>query len=79
MTSIYRAIGLLEKIVSGEDKILTCAEDIVDLVDWVLAHTMTAETYPWASNVLDWLYEEARKYEASIDNGSAADDGYAQR
>lgn len=72
-SSIYEAIDLLEVVTSGgeEDEILTTAGNILCLVGW--AHIQTIEA-PGCVEFLPWLYTEARKYEASIDDGSAAED-----
>ena len=76
MTSIYEALDLLEVANSAshyENEILTTAGAIADLVTWAYVWGHEGEGVCHTIGFLDWLRKEARKYEASVDDGSAAE------
>ena len=73
--SVYKVLDLLEAVNSAshyENEILTTAGILDDLVDWVHIWGRDKEG-AGVTEFLPWLHREARRYEASTDDGSAAD------
>ena len=74
--SLHGAIDLLKVAMvatSHENEILTTAGAVVDLATWAYVWAHECDGGCTAAGFLDWLHAEARRYEASIDEDSAAD------
>ena len=72
--SLYEVINLLEvasQADSRENEIWTAAGNILNLVEWAGIHASETTCWTWPA-LLDWLHEEARKYEASLDEEEPA-------